>query len=58
MSIQCKYARAEDAKKAGWFSRRHQTSQAHFAAKEKRQEKFRLKMERVKTELAKKSSVE
>ena len=40
MSDEQKYfARAEDAKKAGWFSRRHRTSAAHDAAKEARRTK-------------------
>lgn len=33
------HANHEDAKKAGWFSRRHRTNEAHLAAKAKREAK-------------------
>jgi hypothetical protein len=33
---EAKFARAEDAKRAGWFSRRHETAEAHKAAQQKR----------------------
>lgn len=33
------FATSEDARKAGWFSRRHKTSKAHDEAKAKREQK-------------------
>ncbi len=34
MSIQCSFTRHDEARKAGWFSRRHQTDEAHRAAQD------------------------
>jgi hypothetical protein len=42
MSIQSKYKDALAAKAAGFFSRRHQTSEAHFNEKMKRDEKEKM----------------
>ena len=35
MSIQSQYKTIQDAKKAGWFSRRHQTNKEHLANRER-----------------------
>ena len=35
MSTSPKFKTKEDAKKAGWFSRRHQTNAEHLIAREK-----------------------
>lgn len=35
MSIEAKFASASEASKNGWFSRRHQDSGPHFAARQK-----------------------
>jgi len=35
MSIPCAFSSHLDAKKAGWFSRRHQTPAEHYAAQER-----------------------
>lgn len=35
MSTPAKHASSADAKKAGWFSRRHQTSAEHLAEQER-----------------------
>ena len=40
------FAKSEDAKKAGWFSRRHKTNEAHLAAKEARERKRDAKRNR------------
>ena len=39
MSIPCRFPSADEARKAGWFSRRHQTSGEHRAAQEAYREK-------------------
>lgn len=41
MSAPCKFASSQEAKKAGFFSRRHENSQAFVAAKESREAKTR-----------------
>ena len=38
MSTESKFNTREEAKAAGWFSRRHETSKEHLAAKKKREE--------------------
>lgn len=43
MSIEPKYKTSQEAKKAGWFSRRHQTNKEHLEIKVKREEKKRNK---------------
>jgi hypothetical protein len=40
-----KFARAEDARKAGWFSRRHKTDAAHVATREARAARHAGKLE-------------
>ncbi len=35
MSKECRYASQAEAKKAGWFSRRHETNEAHREAQDK-----------------------
>lgn len=44
MSVQCKFAKAEDAKKAGWFSRRHETTQQHFEEHERQRKRRENKL--------------
>lgn len=43
MSITPKYKSKQEAKEAGWFSRRHETNKEHKAAHEKMLEKKRNK---------------
>lgn len=49
MSIPSRFASSVEAKKAGWFSRRHQTRDAHVAAQDayrtKRDEKHTREQE-------------
>ncbi len=45
MSIKPTYKSRDEAKKAGWFSRRHQTSAEHLEVKRKREEKRGKKTE-------------
>lgn len=40
------FAESKEAKKAGWFSRRHKTSAAHDAAQLKREQKREARRER------------
>ena len=46
MSIEPKFKTKEEAKKAGWFSRRHETNKEHLKVKEKRELKQRLTKKR------------
>lgn len=51
MSIEARYASATEARKAHWFSRRHQDSAAHHAAqdkwrKEREQKRIREEVQR------------
>lgn len=46
MSIAPSYASSADAKKAGWFSRRHQTRAGHDAARAMYQSRFDAKKDR------------
>lgn len=43
MSIKPKFEKSEDAKKAGWFSRRHQTNEAHLKEHERQINKKKRK---------------
>ena len=51
MSTACKYATAAEARKANWFSRRHQTSGPHHDASKAREDRvtaqFQATQERV-----------
>ena len=40
MAIKPRYFTSEEAKKAGWFSRRHRTSEEHVKATKARMEKM------------------
>ena len=50
MSIPPKYKSYADARKAGWFSRRHESRDTHEKSKIERQQKFDLKIERAKNQ--------
>ena len=41
MSTEPKFATSRDAKAAGWYSRRHEVSDAHFESRARYQEKAR-----------------
>ena len=47
MAIEPKFAESKDAKKAGWFSRRHKTNKEHLEAKKKRLKKEVKKNEKI-----------
>ncbi len=46
MSITTTYASHADARKAGWFSRRHETNAAHVREQERRRQELDAKAER------------
>jgi hypothetical protein len=45
MSIPCKFATAAEARKGNWFSRRHQTSEAHRDASNARADRIQAQRE-------------
>lgn len=45
MSIACKFATAAEARKGNWFSRRHQTSEAHRDASDARKDRIQAQQE-------------
>ena len=60
MSIDTKFASAAEARRAGWFSRRHETNAAHRAEQEKRDKELADKKirEELQAEATKESKAE
>ena len=53
MSTPCRFRSHADAVKAGWFSRRHETRDAHYAAQDARRKKMDARREREQASLKK-----
>ena len=53
MSIACKFATAAEARKGNWFSRRHQTSEAHRDASDARKDRIQAQREATADRVAK-----